>query len=61
MSVKKLIINQKKQTEESLSFLENELQTIEKPVEVNVIKHIEERKHIIRAMQKLIEEANEEV
>lgn len=61
LSVKKLIINQKKQTEETLSLLENELQAIEKPVEVNVIKHIEERMHIISAMQKLIEEANEEV
>lgn len=61
LSAKKLIVNQKRKNEETLSLLENELQTIEKPVEVNVIKHIEERMNIIRVMQKLIEEANEEV
>ncbi|MBO1002914.1 TrmB family transcriptional regulator [Pseudogracilibacillus auburnensis] len=59
--VKELIMNRKRQTEETLSFLEKELQVIEKPVEVNVIKHIEGRTKIIQAMQKLMKEANEEV
>jgi HTH-type transcriptional regulator, sugar sensing transcriptional regulator len=59
--VKELIMNRKRQTEETLNFLEKELQVIEKPVEVNVIKHIEERKQIIHEMRKLMRAANEEI
>jgi sugar-specific transcriptional regulator TrmB len=61
VSVRELIINRKRQAEKTLNFLEEELQTIEKPVAVNVIKHIEERTQIIHSMQKLINTANEEI
>jgi len=61
ISVKELILNQKRQTEETLSFLEKELQVIEKPVEINVIKHMEGRDKIVQAVQKLMNEANEEI
>jgi sugar-specific transcriptional regulator TrmB len=59
--VKELVMNRKRQTEETLSFLEKELQVIEKPVEVNVIKHIEGRAKIIHAMQKLMMASYEEI
>ena len=59
--VKELIMNRKKQAEETLTLLEKELQTIEKPVEVNVIKHIEGRTQIIHAMQKLMKSSNKEI
>lgn len=59
--VKELVMNRKRQTEETLTFLEKELQVIEKPVEVNVIKHIEGRAKIIHAMQKLMQASKEEI
>ncbi|MDQ0201883.1 TrmB family transcriptional regulator [Neobacillus ginsengisoli] len=59
--VKELVMNRKRKTEETLTFLETELQGIEKPVEVNVIKHIEGRMQIIHAMQKLMKASNEEI
>jgi sugar-specific transcriptional regulator TrmB len=59
--VKELVMNRKRQTEETLTYLEEELQVIEKPVEVNVIKHIEGRTQIIHAMQKLMKASNEEI
>lgn len=59
--VKELVRNRKRQTEETLSYLEKELQVIEKPVEVNVIKHIEGRTKIINAMQKLMMASVEEI
>jgi HTH-type transcriptional regulator, sugar sensing transcriptional regulator len=59
--VKELLMNRKKKTDETFNILEKELQAIEKPVEVNVIKHIEGRTKIIKAMQKLMMESNEEI
>lgn len=59
--VKELVMNRKRQAEETLNYLEKELQDIEKPVEINVIKHIEGRKQIIHAMQKLMKASNEEI
>ena len=59
--VKELVMNRKRQTEETLTFLEKELQAIEKPVEVNAIKHIEGRSQIIHAMQKLMKASKEEI
>ncbi|PGK51716.1 TrmB family transcriptional regulator [Priestia megaterium] len=59
--VKELIANQRKQAEETLSILEKGLESIEKPVEVNVIKHIESREQVLQAMQKLIQTSSEEV
>lgn len=59
--VKELVMNRKRQTEQTLNFLEKELQVIEKPVEVNVIKHIEGRTKIIHAMQKLMQASKEEI
>lgn len=58
---KELMMNLKRQTEETLTYLEEELQTIEKPMDVHVIKHMEERSKIIDAMQKLMNSANEEM
>ncbi|TQR36117.1 TrmB family transcriptional regulator [Lysinibacillus sphaericus] len=59
--VKELVMNRKRQAEETFTFLEKELQVIEKPVEVNAIKHIEGRTKIIHAMQKLMQASNEEI
>lgn len=59
--VKKLVMNIKKQAEETLNILEKELQAIEKPVKVNVIKHIEGRTQIIHAMQTLMRASKEEI
>lgn len=59
--VKELVMNRKRQAVDTLNFLEKELQVIEKPVEVNVIKHIEGRTQIIQAMQKLMKASNEEI
>lgn len=59
--VKELVMNRKRKTEETLTFLEKELQVIEKPVEVNVIKHVEGRTKIIHAMQKLMTASKEEI
>lgn len=59
--VKELVKNQMRQTEETLSLLEKELQIIEKPVEVNVIKHIEGKTKIVHAMQKLMKASKQEV
>lgn len=59
--IKELIENQKKQTEETLHSLEKELQVMEKPIEVNAIKHIEGKEKIIQAMQKLMEASKEEI
>ena len=59
--VKELMTNLKQQTEETLSFLEHELQAIEKPMDVHVIKHLEERATILEAMQKLIRGAKQEI
>ncbi|WP_431026942.1 TrmB family transcriptional regulator [Lysinibacillus sp. LZ02] len=61
VAVKELVMNRRRQTEDTLTSLEKELQGIEKPVEVNVIKHIEGRKKIINAMQKLMLAAKEEI
>lgn len=59
--VKELVMNRKRQTEQTLNFLEKELQVIEKPVAVNVIKHIEGKTKIINAMQKLMLVSTEEI
>lgn len=59
--VKELVMNRKRQAEQTLTFLEKELQFIEKPLAVNVIKHIEGRTKIINAMQKLMMTSNEEI
>ncbi|MGG3177922.1 helix-turn-helix domain-containing protein [Priestia megaterium] len=61
LPVKELMEKRRRQSEETLDFLGKELQSIEKPVEVNVVKHIEEREQIINAMQKLMIHANEEI
>lgn len=59
--VKELMMNIKRQTEETLFYLEEELQSFEKPMDVHVIKHIEERAEIILTMRKLMETANQEI
>ncbi len=61
LSVKELIANRRREAENTLDFLEKELQSVEKPAKVNVIKHIEERSQIIGAMKKLILNAKEEI
>ncbi|RST59362.1 TrmB family transcriptional regulator [Siminovitchia terrae] len=61
LSVKELIANRRRKAENTLDFLERELQSVEKPAMVNVIKHIEERSQIIGAMKKLILNANKEI
>ncbi|WP_028402071.1 TrmB family transcriptional regulator [Ectobacillus panaciterrae] len=59
--VKELMMSRKKQAEETFNVLETELQAIEKPAAVNVIKHIEGRKQIIHSIEKLMRTANKEV
>ncbi|ONK23770.1 TrmB family transcriptional regulator [Bacillus sp. VT-16-64] len=59
--VKELVMNRKKQAEETFDFLERELSTIEKPVKVEVIQHLEGRKYILNAMKKLMNDAYEEI
>jgi sugar-specific transcriptional regulator TrmB len=55
------MMNLKRQTEETHTYLEEELKTIEKPMEVHVIKHMEERSKIMDAMQQLMKAAQEEI
>ena len=59
--VNELVKNQMRQTEETLNLLEKELQVIEKPVEVNVVKHIEGKTKIIQTMQNLMKASKEEI
>lgn len=59
--VGELVKNRMRQTEETLHLLERELQIIEKPIEVNVIKHIEGRTKIMDTMQKLMKASKEEI
>ncbi|HBZ79395.1 MULTISPECIES: TrmB family transcriptional regulator [Brevibacillus] len=59
--IKELMANLKKQHVETIDYLEQELQAMEKPVEVHVIRHMEERAKILSAMQSLLTQAKEEV
>lgn len=59
--IKELMTNLKKQHEQTIDYLEQVLQVIEKPVEVHVIQHMEERANILAAMQSLLRSAKEEV
>ncbi|MGZ0049344.1 TrmB family transcriptional regulator [Brevibacillus gelatini] len=59
--IKELMANLKKQHEETIDYLEQELAAMEKPVEVHVIQHMEERANILAAMQSLLRSAKKEV
>lgn len=61
LTAKELITNKKIKTQETLNYLEQELQAIEKPTKAHVIKHIEERDQIMKSMQKLIKTSQKEV
>lgn len=58
---KELLGEKKRKTEETLNQLERELNAIEKPSDVYVIKHIEESEKIVESMKKMMMAAEEEI